>query len=135
MSDIYAITDLEGYAKEMRDAAAKSLAQDHDENLDEFISINQMINLVKSECVGFDNKDRPLLNEDANEQIYEHTVTWIHNVGLAKLAAKGFVECAWDEKTNDMIFWANPEIGISVKKSKGKSHDKPIKRRNKKKDN
>jgi hypothetical protein len=131
MSDVYAIVDLEGYATEMREAAAKSLSQSYEENLDDFISIGQMINLVNSECVGFDNKDRPLLNEDANETIYERTVTWIHNVGLAKLAAKGLVECAWDEKSNEMVFWANPEI---TKKKKRKSNDQSIKRRNKKKD-
>lgn len=134
MSEVYAIVDLEGYAKEMRDAAAKSLSSHYDENLDEFISIGQMINLVKDECVGFDNKDRPLLDEDTNETIYEHTVTWIHNVGLAKLAAKGFVECAWDEKSNEMVFWTNEYIGNSTTKKKRKSNGKSIKRRDPKKD-
>ena len=131
MSDVYAITDLEGYATEMREAAAKSLSQSYEENLDDFISIGQMINLVITECVGFDNKDRPLLNEDANEKIYEYTVTWIHNVGLAKLAAKGLVECAWDETSNEMVFWANKQLDDFMKQ--GESNEKPNKRRNKKK--
>lgn len=139
MGEVYAITDLEGYAKEMRDAAAKSLSSSYDENMDEFISLGQMINLVKSECVGFDNKNRPLLDEDANEKIYEHTVMWIHNAGLAKLAAKGLVECAWDETTNEMVFWANEQTTDYRKISKmvdktGESNGKSIKRRNKKKD-
>jgi hypothetical protein len=134
MSDIYAITDLEGYAKEMRDAAAKSLAQDHDENLDEFISINQMINLVRDECIGFDNHDRPMLDEDSNEKIYESTVTWIHNIGLAKLAAQGLIECAWDDDSHEMIFWSKQHIGNSATKKKRKSNGKSIKRRNPKKD-
>jgi hypothetical protein len=134
-NEVYAITNLEGYAAEMRQAAANSLSSNNENNLDDYISISQMINLVRSECVGFDNDERPLLNEDANEKIYESAVTWIHNVGLAKLAAKDLVQCAWDEKINDMIFWANPEIGTSVKKPKRESHDKSIKRRNKKKDN
>ena len=100
MSEIYAIVDLDGYVREMRDAAAKTLAEDHDENLDEFINVHQMINLVKSECVGFDDNERPMLNEDANEKIYEKTVAWIHNAGIAKLAAQGLIECAWDSKLN-----------------------------------
>ena len=128
MSEIYAIVDLDGYVREMRDAAAKTLAEDHDENLDEFVSVNQMINLVKSECVGFDDNDRPMLNEDANEMIYEKTVAWIHNAGLAKLAAQGLIECAWDSNLNEMVFWSNETP------QKRKSNDKPIKRRNKKKD-
>ena len=128
MSQVYAIVDLDGYVREMRDAAAKTIAEDHDENLDEFINVNQMINLVKSECVGFDDNERPMLNEDTNEMIYEKTVAWIHNAGLAKLAAQGLIECAWDSNLNEMVFWSNetPE--------KRKSNDKPIKRRNKKKD-
>lgn len=130
-NDIYAIVDLEGYAREMRDCAAKSLCNEYQDNLDEYISINQMINLVKRECLGLDDNERPLLNEDTNIKIYESTVTWINNVGLAKLAAKGLVECAWDNKTNSMIFWANKKLDDFVKN--GESNDKPVKRRNKKK--
>jgi len=129
MSDVYAIVDIEGYASEMREAAAKTISDSHEDNLDDFISIDQMIGLVKENCVGFDANDRPLLNEDANEIIYESTVSWIHGVGLAKLASKGLIECAWDNDTNGMIFWSN-EIKSDDSKSKGKSNDK---RRNKKK--
>lgn len=135
--EIYAITNLKGYAEEMRDAAAKSFSEDCDD-IDSYISINQMINLVKSECIGFDDQDRPLLNEDANEKIYESTVTWINNVGLAKLAAQGYVECAWDNNSNEMVFWANNITNdyrntSSMVDKKEKSNDKSIKRRNKKK--
>jgi hypothetical protein len=124
-NDVYAITDIEGYATEMRQAAASSLSSDCDDNLDNYISLNQMINLVKNECIGFDDNDRPLLNENTNEKIYESTITWIHNVGLARLAAKDLVQCAWDDESNEMVFWANP---VTKKK---KTNDK---RRNKNKD-
>lgn len=136
--DIYAIVNLEGYAKEMRECAAKSLCDDYNDNLDEYININQMVNLIKSECIGFDDNDRPLLNEDSNERIYASAVTWINNAGLAKLAADGYVECAWDNTKNEMIFWANEKTPEYRNTSKtvdktGESNDKPIKRRNKKK--
>jgi hypothetical protein len=125
MAEVYAIVDLQGYASEMREAAAKTISNSYNENLDEFISIDQMIGLVKENCVGFDDNDRPLLNEDANENIYESTISWIHGVGLAKLASKGLIECAWDNDINEMVFWPN-----EIQKPKGKSNDK---RRNKKK--
>lgn len=124
MSEVYAITNLEGYATQMRDAAAKSLSENHNDNLDDYISINQIVNLVKNECVGFDDEDRPLLDEDTNEKIFENTAVWIHNVGLAKLAAQDLVECAWDDKANEMIFWA---------KEKRKPNAKPKSRRKNKK--
>lgn len=138
-NDIYAIVNLEGYAREMRDCAAQSLCDDFEDNLDEYINLNQMINLIKSECIGFDDNNRPLLNEDTNEKIYESAVAWINNAGLSKLAAKGLVECAWDDKKNEMIFWANDNTTNYRNSSKkvekhGESNAKSIKRRNKKKD-
>lgn len=102
---VYAITDIEGYASQMRKAAADSICASTEENLDSYISLNEMIGLINTECLGFDNENRPLLNEDRNEKIYESTVAWINGVTLAKLAAKGYVECAWDDESNEMIFW------------------------------
>ena len=130
--ELYAITNIQGYAVEMREAAAKSLNANSEDNLDNYISVNQMINLVKSECVGFDDNNRPLLNEDANEKIYDSTVTWIQNVGLAKLAAEDLVQCAWDSENNEMVFWANPETTKTKKKKE--TNGTSNKRRNKKKD-
>ena len=77
-----------------------------EDNLDNYISIDQMIGLVKTKCLGFDDNNRPLLDEKTNEDIFEETAVWIHNVGLAKLAAQDLVECAWDNELNDMVFWA-----------------------------
>ncbi len=103
---VYAITDLEGYASQMREAAASSISENSSEdNLDEYITLDQMIGLVKTNCLGFDDNDHPLLNEQKNQYIFEEAATWIHNFGLAKLAAKDFVECAWDDELNEMVFW------------------------------
>lgn len=131
-NEVYAITNLNGYATDMRDAAAKSICESYNENLDEYISINQMINLIQENCIGFDDCDRPILNEDANEIIYKSAMVWIENVGLAKLAAKGYVECSWDDKINNMVFWTKEQTNTIVDKT-GESNDKPIKRRNNKK--
>jgi hypothetical protein len=107
MSDqVYAITDVSGYVSQMREAAAQSVSENsnHD-NLDNYISIGQMIGLVESHCLGFDDNNRPLLNEKQNEIIFHETATMIHNVGLARLAAKNIIECAWDDTLNEMVFW------------------------------
>jgi hypothetical protein len=82
-----------------------------------------MIGLVKSNCLGYDDNNQPLLNEKTNEKIYEETAVWIHNAGLAKLSANDLVECAWDDELNEMIFWQK-EIA---------KNDKP-KRKRKRKD-
>lgn len=126
MAEVYAITDLEGYASQMRDAAAQSLTDTEDctDNLDDFISIEQMINMVKSECLGFDDEDRPLLDEETNEKIFEDASVWIHNVGLAKLAAQDLVECAWDNDSNEMVFWAKTKSKKNAKRKSGRKNKK-----------
>ena len=104
--EVYAIVDLNGYVSQMREAAAESISENSgNDNLDGYISLDQMIGLVKSNCLGFDDNQYPLLNEEKNQKIYEETAVWIHNIGLAKLAAKDLVECAWDDKLNEMVFW------------------------------
>lgn len=123
--EVYTITDLDGYISQMRTAAAKSLSDSDEDNLDDYISVGQMKNMINNVCLGFDHEDRPLLNEQANEKIFEDTAVWIHNVGLAKLAAQDLVECAWDDESNDMVFW--------VKEKKKESNAKRKPRRNNKK--
>ena len=128
MSEVYAITNLDGYAEEMRVCAAKQICETYDEDLNQYISIGQMINLVKQNCVGFDEQNRPLLDEDRNSEIFEQTCVWIHNVGLARLAAKDLVQCAWSDEDNTMIFWTNKV------ENKNESNTKKRTKRNKRKD-
>lgn len=122
--DVYAIVDLDGYAYQMREAAAKSISESDNDDLEQYITIKQMTNLVRSKCLGFDDEDRPLLNEESNEEIFENTVIWIHEVGLAKLAAQDLVECAWDDESNDMIFWAKEKKENNVKPKSGRKNKK-----------
>jgi hypothetical protein len=128
MSEVYAITDLKGYAEEMRTCAAKSICEDHNEDLNQYISIDQMINLVNEYCLGFDELNRPMLNEDINCQIFEQTSVWIHNVGLARLAAKDLVQCAWSDEDNTMIFWTDK--AENKNESNTKKRNKTNKRKN-----
>jgi hypothetical protein len=105
-SQVYAITDVEGYVSQMREAAANNISENSSQdNLDNYISIDQMIGLVKSNCLGYDDNNHPLLNEENNQKIFEEASVWIHNVGLAKLAAEDLVDCAWDDELNEMVFW------------------------------
>lgn len=107
MAEVYAIVDLNGYVSQMREAAAEDISENSsNDNLDDYISLDQMVGLVKTNCLGYDDKNYPLLDEKTNQKIFEETAIWIHNVGLAKLAAKDLVECAWDDQSNEMVFWS-----------------------------
>ena len=116
----YSIIDLEGYAKAMRDGAASSFEKDYTENLDEFITIPQVINMIKNNNLGLDQEGNYLINEDIFDEMFESIRNQLYEVGLAKLAAKGFIDCAWDDDSNQMVFWlANKDqTSISAKPSK-----------------
>lgn len=122
---LYAITNLDGYATQIREAAAKSLCDTGNDDLNDYITLTQIINMVTENCKGFDEEDRPLLDEDTNEKIFEDTAVWIHSVGLAKLAAQDLIECAWDDESNEMVFWA--------KEKKVENHESTKPKRNSRK--
>jgi hypothetical protein len=120
---VYAIVDVQGYVTQMREAAAANISENsHSDHLDAYISIDQMIGLVKSNCLGYDDNDHPLMNEKTNQKIFDEITIWIHNIGLAKLAAKDLVECAWDDELNEMVFWQkeNPKNDKPKRKRKRK---------------
>jgi hypothetical protein len=110
--ETYSITDLPRYAECVREGAANQLIENYSDNLDEFISINQVINLIKDKSIGLDESENLLINEDIHNSIHEDIQDWIFNVGLAKLAAAGKIECAWDDDQNDMVFWAASDNGV-----------------------
>lgn len=101
----YSIVDLEGYAKAMRDGAASSFEKDYTENLDDFITIPQVINMIKKNNLGLDNEGNYLINEEIFDDVFNDIRDWLYGVGLAKLASKGFVDCSWDDEANEMVFW------------------------------
>ena len=102
---IYSITDLQNYAIYIRDSAASSFAEDYTENLDDFISVQQVINLIKKHSLGTDKNGDLMIDSDAFDNTFDDIRTWLYGVGLAKLSAKGIIECAWDNDLNEMVFW------------------------------
>ena len=116
--ETYSIVDLEGYANAMRQGAAASFEEEHKENLDEFITIAQVINLIKKNNLGQDENQYYIIDENIFNSIFEEIRQWLYEVGLCKLAAKGLVDCAWDNDSNEMVFWL-PNKDIHAKPSKG----------------
>ena len=103
--ETYSIIDLEVYAKAMRDGAASSFEKDYTENLDDFITIKQVVGLIEKNNLGLDEEGNYLINSDIFDEVFGQIRDWLYGVGLSKLAAKGFVDCAWDDEANEMVFW------------------------------
>jgi hypothetical protein len=118
--DSYSIIDLEGYAKAMRDGAASSFEKDYTENLDDFVTIPQVIDMIKENNLGFDEEGNYLIDEDIFDDVFNIIRDRLYEVALAKLAAKGLIECAWDDESNEMVFWLGnkDKTSIAAKPSK-----------------
>ena len=122
MNEFYIITDLDGYARTIRDGAAKSFAEDYTENLDDFISIGQVKNLIKKMSQIDEDTGDLIITEDIYNDTFDEIRDLIYGVGLAKLSSKGVVECAWDNNLNRMIFWLADENKTQIS-SKPSEHN------------
>lgn len=105
MGDTFIIDDIERLAESIRKNSALAINQDDTDNLDDYISIGQVTNIIKSYTIDTDDGDL-LLDEEGYEHIFDETTSWIINMGLAKLAGEDKIECAWDDDTNEMVFWS-----------------------------
>lgn len=103
----FSIRDIDGFSHTIRDGAAKSISENYTENLDEFISIGQIKKLIHDSAIKRDDSGSPLITEKIFDDLFEYIRNNIYQVGLAKLAAKGSIECAWDNNINSMVFWLN----------------------------
>jgi len=105
MSEVHAILNLERYAAYVRKRVAAAMAEDYTDNLDEFLTIGQACDMVLDCSIGRDEEGRPLLDDAGHSRLFETVKTRIFNCGLSKLAANGTLDCAWDDKRKNMIFW------------------------------
>jgi hypothetical protein len=104
--EVYAIKDLNDYASQLRELSANSISNSYSENLDDFISIGQLISLIIEKSQGFDENNHVLIDEETNESLFYIICDWIYGVGLSRLASQNLVECAWDDQQNCMVFWS-----------------------------
>lgn len=112
MSEVYSIMDMERYATSLRANAAMTYAKsDITTRLDEYITIPQVCTLIDNNIVGHDDEDRPLIDENGYNAIFEEIRVWLYNASLAHLAANDEVQCAWDDDLNEMVFWI-PEAEV-----------------------
>lgn len=102
---IYAIINLKAFANLMRHKAAIAISPDYTEELDDYISIDEVILLIKENCLGYDKNKNILINEERFDECVFQVEQWIYDIGLAKLAGKNLIECGWDSKKNKMVFW------------------------------
>lgn len=105
----YSITDLDGFAQFLRDGAARSISEGYTENLDEFITIDQIKNLIEQNHIGYDDDGLLQINENVFDNLFDYIRYDIYQVALSRLASNGYIECAWDDDSNEMVFWIDSQ--------------------------
>lgn len=106
MDEIHAIVNLDKYAAYIRKRAARSFSEDYGEDLNDFITIKQTSDMIIENSLGKDEKGLYLISESSHKKLFEQIRLRIYNAGLSKLASKDMLECAWDDKKGEMVFWA-----------------------------
>lgn len=108
-----AITDLNEFAHLIRSTAATSLAEEYvgeskqytDEDLESIITLKQVLSIIDENAIGIDERSRYIISDIIFEDMFDEIRNQIYQSTMAQLAAKGYVECAWDDEQDKMIFW------------------------------
>lgn len=103
----YSISDMDGFIESIRNGAAESISPEYTEDLDDFITLPQVKQIVLDRSIGIDEDGNYMITEGIFDTIFENIRDTIYQSGLSKLASKGIIECAWDDESNGMIFWIN----------------------------
>lgn len=122
--NVYGISDLNGFCEHVRSGVAEELrgnlssSEMSNENLDDFITLKQVENLVREKQLGHDNEDEVIyIDTKAFGEIWDEVENQIYGAALSKLAAEGLIESAWDDKLNDMVFWLSDKTKKDMDKN------------------
>ena len=103
--ETHVIMNLDKYAIYVRGKAASYLSEEYEEDLDEFVTLGQVKQMIDEHSSGKDEKERYLLSESDCDDLLESLGIRLYNCGLSKLAARNLLECAWDSEKGEMVFW------------------------------
>jgi len=107
---VMAVVDMDGYVEEIARAVTQELSPGtNPSDLYNYCTKEQIIGIVKENCLGFSENDEPLINFEVFHTIFNSVLQRVQNGALSKLAAEGYLECAWDDDLNEMIFWLADE--------------------------
>jgi hypothetical protein len=104
------VVDMEGYIEHLATFLCKEFApQATSKDVYVFCSPKQIESIIHDSCLGFDENDNPIINAKIYAQICDSIFRTVQNASLSKLASDGYLECAWDDDLNDMVFWLPDE--------------------------
>jgi hypothetical protein len=107
MSNYIKIRNLKLFTKSTRKNIVMVFPRKYSYQIDNLISLSQTENLVRKYIEpGYNNEF--IISDDKYDLLCNEIKKWIYNASLSLVASSGTIECAWDDESNEMIFW-HPE--------------------------
>ena len=104
MTNFLKIKNTRLFAESIRKNVAMIFPRSYYSNIDSLISVDQTEILVQKYLEPA-YEDGFIINEKNYAYLFTEIKKWIYNRSLSKVASSGKIECAWDEKNNEMVFW------------------------------
>jgi len=104
----YTILDEHGFAEAVALSVAGCFDSENIKEVLQYVNEEQILNCVREKCLGFDD-DQMIINSKIYEDTINDLAQMMQGKMLAKLAAEGYLESAWDDELNDMVFWLAEE--------------------------
>lgn len=101
----FSIVNMKEYCNSIVDTIAQEMKIDLKNEILEFVSLKQIEGIVNENCIEHNEENQPIINVESHIKILDDVYTIVQSTALSQLAADGYLECAWDEEINDMIFW------------------------------
>ena len=114
----YVINNFNKFAEDIRQAVAHAILKNSFpdqknevlDDLDSFITIYQVKEIIKNNALAV--ADDPVVDLKGMDNAWTQVNQGIFSAALSKLAASGDIECAWDDKANNMIFWPKEKAKV-----------------------
>jgi len=109
----FVITNIEDFATIVIRNATEELSLNTEKTGDvhkQLISNDSIKHIICKYTLGLDSDDNPILNTDAMEDLFDEVCEYMFQVHLAKLCGEDKIECAWDDDSNEMVFWSKQDV-------------------------
>ena len=98
----FIIEDIDNLARALRSTVFRNMGVD--ERPEQSPTVAQVVGFISERCPEVDGERA--ISEDVFLQIAKTVGESLVGAALCELASEGSVECAWDDKINEMVFWA-----------------------------
>ena len=107
MNNYIKIKNLKLFSKSIRKNVVTIFPKQYSYQIDSLISVSQTEKLVR-QYIEPGYNDEFILSDENYDLLCNTIKKWIYNSSLSLVASSGIIECAWEDESNEMIFW-HPE--------------------------